>query len=142
MFYVCFANYLVDDSLALQQNAIKGILEPLLGLSLSDFVIASNTSLFVLALGNAVTRTTKDDINVHPINTGGWIVLNTEINVLIDTKAESTGIGEATFGEFVLLDFEGGLEDLGGFRTADCAPYRDLFISANGEGTDSVTSLG
>jgi hypothetical protein len=40
-----------------------------------------------LALGNTVASTLHDNVEIHTVNTSVGIVLDTEIDVLVDTKA-------------------------------------------------------
>ena len=62
--------------------------EPLLGLLLGNLLELANLSTGVLSLGDSATRSLEDDVEVHTENTGGGIVLDTEIDMLIDTETE------------------------------------------------------
>lgn len=48
----------------------------------------SDTAALGSALGHSPACSLEADGEIHAENTGGGIVLNSEINVLIDTKSE------------------------------------------------------
>jgi len=49
-------------------------LEPLHGVLLGDPVLDTNTGLAPAAAGNTVPGTLKDDVEVHAIDTGRWVI--------------------------------------------------------------------
>jgi hypothetical protein len=49
-------------------------LEPLHGVLLGDPVLDTNTGLAPAAAADAVPSTLKDDIEVHAVNTGRWVI--------------------------------------------------------------------
>ena len=59
-----------------------------------DFVGGSNSSGSPLPPGHSVSRSAHDDVEVHTENTDSWVVLDTEIDVLLDTETEVTGGGK------------------------------------------------
>ena len=62
--------------------------EPLLGLLLGNSLELADLSTGVLSLGDSATRSLEDDVEVHTENTGGGIVLDTKIDMLLDTETE------------------------------------------------------
>lgn len=50
--------------------------------------------------------------------TGGWVVLQPEVDVLLDTKAKASSVGEVLALELVLFHLESSLEDLQRLVTA------------------------
>lgn len=50
--------------------------------------------------------------------TGGWVVLQPEVDVLLDTKAKASSVGEVLALELVLLHLESSLKDLQRLVTA------------------------
>lgn len=62
--------------------------EPELGIVLGDTLELSNTTLSGSAVSNSVASPLEDDGEIHAENTSGGVVLNSEINMLIDTKSE------------------------------------------------------
>ena len=80
-------------------------------------------------------------VEVHAVDTNARIVLDTQVNVLGDTEAEVTGLGEVALLQFVLLDLEATLEDLLSLGTTDGNVDGDLFVTTDTEGTDGVAGL-
>jgi hypothetical protein len=93
------------------------------------------------ALGDALTTAAHADVEVHTVNSDSGIVLDTEIDVLADTEAEVTGLGEVALAELVLLDLEATLEDLLGLGATDGDVNGDLLVTTDTEGTDGVAGL-
>ena len=78
--------------------------EPLHGVLLGDLVRSTDSGSASLLLGDTVAGATHHAVEVHTENTDGRIVLETEIDVLIDTETEVSGIREGLLPELVLLD--------------------------------------
>jgi hypothetical protein len=76
------------------------------------------------------------------VDTNGRIILDTKIDVLLDTETEVTGSREVASQKLVLLDLEATLKDLLSLGTTDSDVNRDLFVTTDTEGTDGVTGLG
>jgi hypothetical protein len=64
--------------------------EPLLGLIGGDSLVLTEFSSGVLSLGDSLSSSSEDHVEVHTENTSAGIVLDSEINVLIDTESEVT----------------------------------------------------
>lgn len=80
-------------------------------------------------------------VEVHPVNTNGWVVLDAEIDVLRDTETEVASLGEVALAELVFLDLEATLENLLGLGATDSNVNSDLLVTTDTEGSDSVASL-
>ena len=93
-----------------------------------------------LSLADTTTRTSKLDVEIHTENTSVGIVLDTEINVLLNTETEVTRVGEVILNEFVLLDLQTTLKNLKSLLTTNGSMDGNLLITTNGEGTNSETS--
>ena len=78
----CFANSCSQDG----SGHLLG--EPLLGLLLGNSLELSEFTSGVLSLANSLSGSSKDDVEVHAENTSALIVLDSEINVLLNTKSE------------------------------------------------------
>lgn len=85
---------------------------------------------------------TENDVDIHTEDTDGRIVLDTKIDVLLDTETEVSSVGEVLLEELVLLNLQGLLEDLLSLRAADGGVDGDLLVTADTEGTDSVAGSG
>ena len=62
--------------------------EPLLGLLLSHLLVATDAATAVLLLGDTSTGSAEDDVEVHAEDTGGCVVLDTQVDMLLNTEAE------------------------------------------------------
>jgi hypothetical protein len=91
----------------LQDDSFVFLLEPGHGISLGHSVALTNFGGFALAASNTVTRSDKDDVEIHTEDTGGGIVLQTKIDVLVDTKSEATGVSKVHLLQLVFLDLKG-----------------------------------
>jgi hypothetical protein len=128
--------------LAREDNTFELLLEPLDGFSLLDVVGGTDGSTSALALGDAFTAAAEDDVEVHTVDTSGGIVLDTEVDVLVDTEAERTSVGEVVGAEFVLLDLEALVEEVHGLLAANGAVGGNLFVTADTEGADGDAGAG
>ena len=75
-------------SSSVEDGAAEGLDEPELGVVLADLLELADAVPLGPAVGDAVTGSLEDDGEVHSENTRGRVVLNSEINMLIDTKSE------------------------------------------------------
>lgn len=62
----------------------------MLGLISGDSLMLSELTRCVLSSGNSLSSSSEDDIEVHTENTGVGVILDSEINMLIDTESEVT----------------------------------------------------
>ena len=92
-----------------EDDAVEGGLEPLHGIRLGQLVVLTNLRLLLSAASDAVARSFEDDVEVHTVNTGGRIVLDTEIDVFGDTKAKVTGGTKVSLEKFKFLHLETAL---------------------------------
>ena len=97
--------------------------------------------LHAAAAGDALTRAGHAAVKIHAVDTDGGVVLDSEIDVLGDTEAEVASLGEVALAELVLLDLQATLENLLSLGATDGDVNRDLFVTADTEGTDGVTGL-
>jgi len=79
---------------------------------------------------------------VHAENSDSGVVLDSHVNVLGDSEAEVSGLGEVLLLELVLLHLEATLEDLLGLGAADGDVDGDLLVTADTEVADGVAGLG
>jgi hypothetical protein len=94
-----FLRFLHDDSLVF-------LLEPSHRVSLGHSVAFTNFGWLAFTAGNTVTRSDQNDIEIHTEDTGGWVILQTKINVLADTESESTSVSKVSLLQLILLDFK------------------------------------
>lgn len=73
---------------SVEDGAAALLNEPHLGLLLGHALELAHASTLCAAAGNAATAALEDDVEVHAENTGGGVVLDAEVNVLVNTEAE------------------------------------------------------
>jgi hypothetical protein len=62
--------------------------EPLLGIIGGNSLEFTEFSSSVLSLGNSLSSSGEDDVEIHTENTSAGIVLDSEIDVFFDTESE------------------------------------------------------
>ena len=122
-----------------QDDSVVLLLEPLHSLLAGHLVGIAEVSTSGLSLGHTTARTSQLDVEIHTENTGVGVVLDSEINVLVDTESEVSGVREVLLHELVLLDLEAALQNLQSLLTTDGDVHGDLLVTADGESTDGET---
>lgn len=125
----------------LSDDTIEALLEPFDGLVTVDAVAGADSALAAAAAGDTLTRAGHAAVEVHSVNTDRRVILDTEIDVLVDTEAEVTSLAEVALAELVLLDLKATLENLLGLGATDGNVDSDLFVTADTEGSDGVAGL-
>lgn len=77
-----------QQSRSVKDSASELLNEPELGLISSDFVESTNSVGLCFPLGDSLSLSLEDDIEVHTEDTSGGVILDSEINMLINTKSE------------------------------------------------------
>lgn len=137
-----FIRSLLDDLLLLEQDTLIRVNEPLHGLLAGNALKLSDDTDGSAAVLDTGTSATENDVDIHTEDTDGRIVLDTKIDVLLDTETEVSSVGEVLLKQLVLLNLQGLLENLLSLRAADGGVDGDLLVTADTEGTDSVAGLG
>lgn len=77
------------------------------------------------------TRTNTERRYYVELLTGGWVVLQPQVNVFLDPKAKASSVGEVLALELVLLHLESSLKDLQCLVAAYliCQPHEQIKIS-------------
>lgn len=119
-------------------DALVFLLEPVDGVGLRDELVVANLRAAAFAAGDAASGAGQHDVEVHAIDTDLRVVLDAQVDVLVDTKAEVAVLGEVARLKLVLLDLETLLENLLSLLTADSHVGGNLLITTDGEGTDGV----
>ena len=119
-----------------ENGTSKFLNEPLLGFFLADLLEVTESSSLDLSSLHSLAWSSEDNVEVHTVNTSRGIILYTQVDVFINTKAEVsyiiikliqrkekrpyfTFVREILLSEFVLLDLETSLEELLCFITSD-----------------------
>ena len=125
-----------------KDNTIKALLKPCHRILLLHLMLEANTCLLCLPLRHTTTRATHDDVEVHTENTDVGVVTRTQIDVLLDAKAEVARLGEVLATELVLLHLQPALEDLLRLGRADGDVHGDLLVATDAELAHGVSRLG
>ena len=78
-------------------------LEPALGISLGDSVLDTDATTLALFVGDSVSGSLEDNVDIHTVNSNGGIVFQTKIDVLVDSETEVSTGGETVGGKLELL---------------------------------------
>jgi hypothetical protein len=62
--------------------------KPLLGLLLADLLEVAELSGSVLSSHHSLARSGEDNVEIHAVNTSRGIILDSEIDVFVNTEAE------------------------------------------------------
>jgi hypothetical protein len=125
----------------LSDNGVEALLEPLDGVVAGDAVGGTDSALGAATADDTLTRAGHAAVEVHTVDTDTRVILDSEIDVLVDTEAKVAGLAEVALAQLVLLDLEATLENLLGLGATDGDVDGDLFVTTDTEGTDSVTGL-
>ena len=90
--------------LAVKNNSIIFGLEPFHSIFLYKTVACSNLCSFAAPVRYIHASTAKNDVEVHTVDTNGWIVLDSQINVFLDTKSKVTIGRKVVSSQFVFTD--------------------------------------
>ena len=122
-----FSSYIYIMTRRLHNNALILLLKPCDSILFADLVFNSNSSWSDLASGDSVSRSDQDNVKVHAENACRRVVLKAKIDVLSNSKSETTGVGEVYFLQFVFFDLEASVEDFVGLE----ATYLFITFSDN-----------
>ena len=79
-------------------------MEPFHGILLDELMLESYFTDSLPSVGNIEARSAEDNIKVETIDTNARIVLDTQVNVFLDTETEVAGVGEVLLSQFVFTD--------------------------------------
>ena len=94
----------IDLFLRVQNDSVVFGLKPFHSIILGELVGMSNAASFAFSVSDIHARTTKNNIEIHTINTNGGIVLDTQVNVFLNTKAEIAVLAEVVATQFIFTD--------------------------------------
>ena len=133
-----------SDTIALlglvENDTIVLLLEPLHGLLASHLVRVAKSASLGLSLRHATTGASQLHVEIHTEDTGVGVVLDTQINVLLNTETEVARVGEVLLHQLVLLHLQTALQDLQSLLATNGGVDGDLLVTTDGEGTDGETS--
>ena len=116
--------------------------EPFHWFFLWNSVFGSDSGFASSSQTNSASWSFEDDVEVHTENTGEWIILDTEIDVLLNTESEVTSVREVGFSQFSVLDLEASFEDFVGLIASDGDVHGHFLVSLDTEGSDGESGSG
>ena len=90
--------------LGVEDDSVVLLLEPLHGVVLHQLVGDANAASLAPTVPHVHAGAAQDDVEVHTVDTDGGVVLDTQIDVLLDAKAEVAVLAEVLTAELVLAD--------------------------------------
>ena len=103
-------------------------------------MLGSNSGFASSSQADSASRSLEDHVEVHTENTGEGVILNTEIDVLLNTKSKTSSIRKIGFSELSIFNFKSSFENFVGFISSDGDVSSDFLISFNTEASDSKSS--
>merc|ERR1719462_720824 len=138
-------DFFVDEShllgLAGEDHTIVLGLEPLHGVLLSQAVGEANLAYLSSPVSDVHARPAEDDKEVHTVDTNAWVVLDSQVNVLLDAEAKVAIVGEVLLPQLVLLHLEAPLQDFLGLGPPDSAVNGDFLVSPDPKVPHGVLGL-
>merc|ERR1719341_3140020 len=83
----------------------------------------------------------EHDKEVHAVNANAWVILDSQVNVLLDAEAKVAVVGEVLLSQLILLHLESSLNDLLSLGAPDSAVDGDLLVPSDTKATDGVAGL-
>ena len=124
-----------------QHNSLIFLLEPLDSVLLGKLVRLADPSLAGLPLCDPSPGPREANVEIHSVDSSGGVVLDAEINVLADSEAKVSSVGEVPLQELVLLNLQPALNDLEGLVSTHGNVNGDLLVTPDSEGAHGVASL-
>ena len=87
-------------------GTIVFLFEPFHSFLFADSVLSADCAFASSSQANSASWSLEDNVEVHTEDTSEGVILNTQINVLLNTESEAAGIGEVSLLEFSVLDLE------------------------------------
>lgn len=103
-------------------------------------MLGTNGALASLSKANSASWSLEDNVEVHTENTSEGVILDTQINVLLNTETKASSVREVSLLEFSVLDLKTSFQDLISFVSSDGDMDGNLFVSLNAEASDGETS--
>ena len=110
--------------------------EPFHSIFLWNSMLGSDSWFASSSQTNSASWSFKDDVEVHTENAGEWIILNTQIDVFLDTETETSSIREVSFSEFSVLDFKSSFENFVSLVSSNSDVSGDFLVSFDTEASD------
>ncbi len=93
--------------------------EPFHGFLLGNSVLGSNGALASSSEANPASRPLQDDVEVHTEDTSEGVILDSQVDVLLNTESKASCIREVSFLQLSVLNLQTSLQDFVGFVSSD-----------------------
>merc|ERR1719340_28734 len=127
--------------LAVQNDAVVLGLEPLHGVLLGQPVGEADPPSLAAPVTDVHAGPSHHHVEVHAVDTNTRVVLDARIDMLLDTEAEVSVLGEVLSPQLVLLHLQATLENLLSLGAPDGAVDGDLLVPSDTKTTDSVAGF-
>ena len=87
-------------------GSIVFLFEPFHSFFFADSVLGANSAFASSPQAYSASWSFQYHVEVHTEDTSEGVILNTQINVLLNTESEATGVREVSLLQFSVLDFE------------------------------------
>ena len=134
--------FLARILLSVEDDTVILGLEPFHSIVLGESVGETNAAGLALPVSDIHARAAEDNVEVHTIDTDMGIVLDSQIDVFLDTETKVSILREVLTTQLVFTDLKTTFKDLFGLGTTNSAVDSDLFVTSNTERSDCVPSLG
>ena len=121
-------------------SSIVFLLEPFHGIIFGDSVLGSNSAFASSSKADSASWALEDNVEVHAEDTGEGVILDTKIDVFLDTETEASAIWEISLSQFSVLDLETSFKDLVSLFSSDGDMHGYFFVSLDAETSDGVLS--
>ena len=85
-------------------STIIFLLEPFHSLVFANSMFGSDSAFASSSKANSASWSLEDNVEVHTEDTGEGVILNTQINVLLNTKTKAAGVRKVSLLEFSILN--------------------------------------
>ena len=116
------------------------LLEPFHSLLFANSVLSSNFAFTSSSKTNSASWSFENNVEVHTENTSEWIILDTQIDVFLNTETKATSIWEISLFQFSIFDFKTSLENLVSFIASDGDMYCNFLVSFDTKASNGETS--
>jgi|JI6StandDraft_1071083.scaffolds.fasta_scaffold03368_9 hypothetical protein len=121
-------------------GSVELALEPLHGILLADPLGGTQARAATLPQADASASTSQHDVEVHTEDTGVGVVLHAQIDVLLNSEAEVSGVREVLLLELLVADLEAPIEDFLSLIAADGHVHGHLLVTLDAEASDGEAS--
>merc|ERR1719184_542836 len=128
--------------LGVENDTVIFGLEPLHCVVLDQTVGEADGSGAPLLVADVHAWPAQHDVKVHSVNTDVGVVLDTQVNVFLDTEAKVTVVGKVLAAKLELAHLQSTLKNFFGLGPSDSAVNGDLLVPPDTERSDGVPGLG